>query len=87
MPTTFRKNLAALALAALPLIVAAAPAKPDEAVEAAITQQLRSYEQALNNADIEAVMKLYGEDSVFMPQNSLNGEELQALREYLMSLN
>ena len=71
MPTTFRKNLAALALAALPLIVLAAPAKPDEAVEAAITQQLRSYEQALNNADIEAVMRLYGEDSVFMPQNSL----------------
>ena len=31
MPTTFRKNLAALALAALPLIVLAAPAKPDTA--------------------------------------------------------
>ena len=70
MPTIFRKNLAALALAAFPLIVLAAPAKSDEAVEAAITQQLQSYQQALNNSDVEAVMKLYTDDSVLLPQET-----------------
>jgi len=70
MLTTFRKHVAVLALASLPLTALAAPAKADESIAVAIKQQLQSYEQALNKSDIEAVMKLYAEDSVFMPQNS-----------------
>ena len=36
----------------------------------AIRSMLQRYEQALNDADVEAVMALYAEDGVFMPQNS-----------------
>lgn len=35
----------------------------------AITDTLRSYEAALNASDTDAVMKLYSEDGVFMPQH------------------
>lgn len=70
MLTTFRKYVAVLALASLPLTALAAAAKADEAIAVAIKQQLQSYEQALNKSDIDAVVKLYAEDSVFMPQNS-----------------
>lgn len=37
----------------------------------AITRQLERYEQALNSADVDAVMRLYADDAVFMPQHSL----------------
>jgi uncharacterized protein (TIGR02246 family) len=35
----------------------------------AITLLLKQYEQALNESNTDAVMKLYAEDGVFMPQN------------------
>jgi uncharacterized protein (TIGR02246 family) len=35
----------------------------------AITTLLEEYEKALNHSDTEAVMKLYTEDGVFMPQH------------------
>jgi len=35
----------------------------------AITDTLRRYEAALNASDTDAVMKLYAEDGVFMPQH------------------
>ena len=38
---------------------------------AAIENVLSAYEQALNAADTDAVMELYAEDGVFMPQHSL----------------
>lgn len=82
MPTIFRKNLAALALAALPLIVLAAPAKSDETAEAAITQQLQSYEQALNNSDVKAVVKLYADDSVLMPQETPTVVGIKAVEQF-----
>jgi uncharacterized protein (TIGR02246 family) len=85
MPTIFRKNLAALALAALPLIVLAAPAKSDEPVEAAITQQLQSYEQALNNSDVKAVMKLYTDDSVLMPQETPTVVGIKAVEQFYVA--
>ncbi|MEK0268033.1 hypothetical protein QT383_19750 [Stenotrophomonas rhizophila] len=37
----------------------------------AITGQLERYEQALNSSDVDAVMRLYSDDAVFMPQHSL----------------
>lgn len=37
--------------------------------EQAIRSMLQQYEQALNDADVKAVMALYAEDGVFMPQN------------------
>jgi uncharacterized protein (TIGR02246 family) len=52
----------------------------DEPVEAAITKQLKSYEQALNASDLEGVMKLYTEDAVFMPQHSLPAVGREAVR-------
>jgi uncharacterized protein (TIGR02246 family) len=35
-----------------------------------IEQVLREYEKALNASDPDAVLALYGEDPVFMPQNA-----------------
>jgi len=37
--------------------------------EQGIGSMLQRYEQALNDADVDAVMALYAEDGVFMPQN------------------
>lgn len=50
---------------------AAGSAKSDEGATAAITRQLQSYPNALNASDVDAVMKLYADDAVFMPQHSL----------------
>ena len=36
----------------------------------AVTEVLAKYEDALNQSDTDAVMKLYARDGVFMPQNS-----------------
>jgi uncharacterized protein (TIGR02246 family) len=38
--------------------------------EKAVAEALAQYQDALNQADTEAVMKLYAPDGVFMPQNS-----------------
>ena len=38
--------------------------------EKAVTETLAKYEDALNQSDTDAVMKLYAPDGVFMPQNS-----------------
>jgi uncharacterized protein (TIGR02246 family) len=38
--------------------------------EKAVAEALAQYQNALNQADTEAVMKLYAPDGVFMPQNS-----------------
>lgn len=40
------------------------------AKEKAVADVLTKYEAALNQSDTEAVMKLYANDGVFMPQNS-----------------
>src|SRR4051812_24274594 len=82
MPTILRKNLAALTLAALPWIVPAAPARSDEPADAAITQQLQSYEQALNNSDVKAVVKLYTDDSVLMPQETPSVIGIKAVEQF-----
>ena len=47
----------------------------------AIRSMLQHYEQALNDADTEAVMTLYVEDGVFMPQNFPSSVGLKAVRE------
>lgn len=45
-----------------------------------IRQQLQRYEHALNSADTDAVMQLYANDAVFMPQHSLPAEGRPAVR-------
>ena len=40
------------------------------AEEQAIAAVLARYQDALNQSDADAVMKLYADDGVFMPQNS-----------------
>jgi uncharacterized protein (TIGR02246 family) len=40
--------------------------------ETAIRNVMSAYEAALNGSDTQAVMPLYAEDGVFMPQNSLS---------------
>lgn len=54
----------------LPLSGIAAPSKSGDTDQAAIARQLDRYEQALNASDVDAVMQLYADDAVFMPQNS-----------------
>jgi uncharacterized protein (TIGR02246 family) len=82
MSIIFHNNLGGLALAALPLIVLAAPAKSDEPAKAAITLQLQSYEQALNNSDVKAVVKLYTDDSVLMPQETPTVVGIKAVEQF-----
>ena len=38
--------------------------------EKAVAEMLAKYQDALNQSDTDAVMKLYASDGVFMPQNS-----------------
>jgi uncharacterized protein (TIGR02246 family) len=40
------------------------------AIEKAVGDVLAQYQDALNQSDTDAVMKLYASDGVFMPQNS-----------------
>ena len=40
--------------------------------EKAVAEVLAKYQDALNQSDTDAVMKLYARDGVFMPQNSLS---------------
>ena len=48
--------------------------------EQAVTAVLAKYEEALNQSDTEAVMKLYASDAVFMPQNSPSSVGTAAVR-------
>jgi uncharacterized protein (TIGR02246 family) len=48
--------------------------------ERAVAAALAKYEEALNQSDIEAVMKLYASDGVFMPQNSPSSVGTAAVR-------
>ena len=48
--------------------------------EKVIAAALAEYEKALNQSDIEAVMKLYAPDGVFMPQNSPSSVGTAAVR-------
>jgi len=65
-------RLITLVLASLLLPLAAQAAQPaaEASVTAAVTQQLKRYETALNASDLDHVMILYAGDAVFMPQNS-----------------
>jgi uncharacterized protein (TIGR02246 family) len=47
----------------------------------AIHSMLQQYEQALNDADTGAVMRLYAEDGVFMPQNFPSSVGSDAVRQ------
>lgn len=49
--------------------------------EQAVAAVLAKYEEALNQSDTEAVMKLYASDGVFMPQNSPSSVGAAAVRE------
>lgn len=76
-------RLAALLL--LPLVNQAAmssTAAEDSAnkEKVAITQQLKTYERALNTADLDAVMQLYAKDAVFMPQHNLPAVGREAVK-------
>jgi uncharacterized protein (TIGR02246 family) len=48
--------------------------------ETAIAATLGKYQDALNQSNTDAVMKLYAEDGVFMPQNSPSSVGAQAVR-------
>ena len=48
--------------------------------EQAVATVLAKYEDALNQSDIDAVMKLYAFDGVFMPQNSPSSVGADAVR-------
>src|SRR6202035_2821908 len=48
--------------------------------EEAIAAVLASYQDALNQSDTEAVMKLYASDGVFMPQNFPSSVGADAVR-------
>src|ERR1700677_2066324 len=48
--------------------------------EQAIAAVLAKYQDALNQSDTEAVMKLYASDGVFMPQNSPSSVGINAVR-------
>ena len=74
-------HLLTVALTALlPLSVVASGSELADPDQADITRQLDRYEQALNSAAIDAVMKLYAGDAVFMPQHSLPAEGRDAVR-------
>jgi uncharacterized protein (TIGR02246 family) len=51
-------------------LAAAAQEKSAKATEEAVRAMLGRYQDALNASDTNAVMRLYAEDGVFMPQHS-----------------
>ena len=51
------------------------------AEENAVNAVLASYENALNESDTDAVMKLYASDGVFMPQNVPSSVGADAVRQ------
>jgi uncharacterized protein (TIGR02246 family) len=48
--------------------------------ETAVAQALQTYEKALNDSDVGAVLSLYAEDGVFMPQHSTSSVGIEAIR-------
>jgi uncharacterized protein (TIGR02246 family) len=50
------------------------------AAETAVDEVLKQYEAALNASDTEAVMRLYADDGVFMPQNFPSSVGAAAIR-------
>ena len=50
------------------------------AEEKAIAEVLARYQDALNQSDTDAAMKLYADDGVFMPQNSKSSVGAEAVR-------
>jgi uncharacterized protein (TIGR02246 family) len=48
--------------------------------EEAVAAVLAKYQDALNGSNVEAVMKLYAPDGVFMPQNSQSSVGASAIR-------
>lgn len=48
--------------------------------ETAVSEALMDYQDALNSSETEAVMKLYADDAVFMPQNSPSSVGADAVR-------
>lgn len=50
------------------------------AAEKAVDAVLKQYETALNESDTEAVMRLYADDGVFMPQNFPSSVGASAIR-------
>jgi uncharacterized protein (TIGR02246 family) len=50
------------------------------AEEKAIAAALARYQDTLNQSDTDAVMKLYADDGVFMPQNSRSSVGAEAIR-------
>jgi uncharacterized protein (TIGR02246 family) len=48
--------------------------------EKAVAEVLAKYQDALNQSDTDAVMKLYASDGVFMPQNRPSGVGVGELR-------
>src|SRR5271169_4516129 len=48
--------------------------------EKAVAAVLTKYQDALNQSDTDAVMKLYAPDGVFMPQNSPSSVGVDAVR-------
>ena len=48
--------------------------------EAAVADLLVTYNEALNTADVNAVLRLYAEDGVFMPQGSMSSVGARAVR-------
>jgi uncharacterized protein (TIGR02246 family) len=78
MSKLLTNSVAALLLgAAVPLTSISAPSTD---AKVAIRGQLQRYEQALNESDIDSVMKLYTADGVFMPQHSLPAVGREAVR-------
>ncbi len=69
MSYQFLKTTAALVLAIILPISALADSTTQQA-KTKITEQLRSYEQALNASDTASVLKLYSEDGIFIPEYS-----------------
>jgi ketosteroid isomerase-like protein len=52
--------------------------------EKAVAEALAQYQDALNQADTEAVMKLCAPDGVFMPQNSPSSVGADEVRRPMM---
>ncbi|TFZ47804.1 SgcJ/EcaC family oxidoreductase [Stenotrophomonas maltophilia] len=70
MRTCFASLAVLLALSPFAALASGKTAMPNPDTTA-ITRQLERYEQALNSSDVDAVMRLYSDDAVFMPQHSL----------------
>lgn len=78
-----RTHLASLAMlfALSPLAALAANKTAMPAQDTvAITRHLERYEKALNTSDVDAVMRLYSDDAVLMPQHSLPVAGANAIR-------